>query len=298
MKRCLPFCLLLSVLLTAAIGRGQTNAPPAGTNAYFAAYTLMQTDAEEAVAALRDLVGDRGRIVYYPPNSRLLVNGLPEAHRIVQQFLREFSGPRPNVRIEVSFNDQGRETGAGVSVSGGGTIPVGDGRVVVGDGGRNGAWTVRPRVEARSAQTTGLTRQTILTQSGGEASINVGQEVPFVQNLVRWGRDWGYIDQTVEMRNVGASLKVKARVIGEGPLVDVTLTPELSGLVDGHPQRIRFKRVATSVTVADGATMTIGGFGENADFYRQFLAGLGQTRSVSDTQITLRVRIEPAATAP
>ena len=273
--------LLLALVALVPLAGAQTNAPSTGTNAFYAGYTLAQPDASEAVAALREMVGDRGRLVYYEPTGRLLVNGSPDVHQAVQTVLRELSAPRSNVRIEVSFNEQSRDSRTGASVSGG--------------AGPSGAWHVRPRVESRTTTGSDQKRQILLVRSGGEASLAVGQEVPFVTELVRWGRDWGYLDQAVEMRNVGASLWVKARVIGEGPLVEVTLTPEISGLLGGRLQRVRYKRVATSVTVADGASTTLAGYGENAEFYRRFLAGLSQSHHTSDTQITLHVAIEPPA---
>lgn len=285
-----PFILLLLAVVWAACADAQEE--PARTNAFYASYELVSADAEEAVAALQQMVGAAGRLVFYRPNSRLLVYGSPDAHQMVRDSLQQLAAPRENVRIEVAFNEQGSGSSAGIGVTG-------QGQVTIGSGGTHGTWTLTPRLEASSGTSDSLTRQHILMQSGNEASIAVGQEVPFVQELVQWGRQWGYITREIEMRHVGAVLKVRARVIGDGPLVQVTLTPELSALVDNRAERIRYTRVATSVTVQDGATITLGSFGEHTDFYRQFLAGLNRTKQATDTQITLRVAIEsPTGGAP
>ncbi len=281
--------LLLAVVWAAGAGAQGENVR---TNAFYASYELVSADADEAVDSLRQIVGDTARLVFYRPNSRLLVYGSPEAHQMVRDTIRELAAPRQNVRIEVAFNEQGTASSAGASVTG-------SGQVIIGSGKPRATWTLTPQIEASSGTSDSLTRQHILMQSGNEASIAVGQEVPFVQELVSMGYHWGYLTRVVEMRNVGATLKVRARVIGDGPLVQVTLTPELSGLVDNRAERIRYTRVATSVTVQDGATITLGSFGEHSDFYRQFLAGLNRSKQATDTQITLRVAIEsPTGGAP
>ena len=95
------------------------------------------------------------------------------------------------------------------------------------------------------------------------------------------------------MRQVGAFLWVQPTVLGDGTTVQVTLTPELSGLVEGgRRQRIRYKRVATTVTIRNGESQSLGEYGENSEFYDLYLAGMNQSDRSSSTRITLTVHIE------
>jgi type II secretory pathway component GspD/PulD (secretin) len=286
------------VILGLLAGAARAQTPPAAaspasaaTNAYFASYGMITVDSEETAAALQEMVGDRAKLIYYKPNNKLLVYGSPEAHQLLRDALRDLNAPRRNLRIEVSFDEARNTSETEASISG-------SGAVVVTRTGVGGAVQLTPRAESRTTAATAQTRQRLLVQSGAAASLRVGETVPFVDELIVLGRRYGVISREVTLRNVGASLDVRARIIGDGPAVQLTLTPELSGVSSGRSQRIRYTQLATTLTAHDGETVTIGSFGEHADFYRLFLAGLARTRDVSSMQITLRVTIESPAGAP
>jgi type II secretory pathway component GspD/PulD (secretin) len=291
-----PSILIVSMGLIAGAARAQIQTAAASsasssTNAYFASYGMISVDSEETAATLQEMVGDRAKLTYYKPNNKLLVYGSPEAHRILRDALRDLNAPRRNVRIEVSFDEQHNTSETAASISG-------SGAVVVTHAGVSGTAHITPRAESRTTATTAQTRQRLLVQSGSEASLRVGETVPFVNELIVLGRRYGYISQEVTLRNVGASLDVRARVIGDGPEVQLTLTPELSGVSSGRSQRIRYTQLATTLTVSDGEAITLASFGENTDFYRLFLAGIGRSREASSMQITLRATIEAPSGAP
>lgn len=291
-----PAILIIAIGLIAGVARTQTQptaASPAasGTNVYFASYGMVTVDSEETAATLQEMVGDRAKLTYYKPNNKLLVYGSPEAHRILRDALRDLNAPRRNVRIEVSFDEQRDTSETEASIRGSGSV-------MATHAGVSGTAHITPRAESRTTATTTQTRQRLLVQSGSEASLRVGETVPFVDELIVLGRRYGIISREVTLRNVGTSLGVRARVIGDGPGVQLTLTPELSGVSSGRSQRIRYTQLATTLTANDGATVTLATFGENADFYRIFLAGLARTRDSSSMQITLRVTIEAPSGAP
>jgi type II secretory pathway component GspD/PulD (secretin) len=291
-----PSFLIVVLALLAGAARAQT--PPtavrpasASTNAYFASYGMITVDSEETAAALQEMVGDRAKLIYYKPNNKLLVYGSPEAHQLLRDALRDLNAPRSNVRIEVAFDERRNTSETEASISG-------SGAVVVTRSGVGGTAHLTPRAESLTTSTTAQTRQRLLVQSGSEASLRVGETVPFVDELIVLGRRYGTLSREVTLRNVGASLDVRARVIGDGPAVQLTLTPELSGVSSGRSQRIRYTQLAITLTAYDGETVTLGSFGEHADFYRLFLAGVGRTRDAASMQITLRVTIEAPSGAP
>ncbi len=290
MKAPLSSLIALCLISCSAWAQTPSAAPPSTTNAYFASYGMIAVDSEETAAALQEMVGDRAKLTYYKPNNKLLVYGPPEAHQLLREALRELNVPPRNVRIEVDFDEQRSTSATEVSVGA-------SGGVVVTRAGVGGTVRITPRAASHTTEGTSQTRQQLLVRSGSEASLRVGEEVPFVNELIVWGRRYGYIAQEVTLRNVGASLVARAQIIGKGPLVQITLTPELSGVTTGRSRRIRFTHVATSLTVRDGEPIMIASFDEHADFYRLFLAGIGRTHDATSKQITLRVTIEAPANA-
>lgn len=101
------------------------------------------------------------------------------------------------------------------------------------------------------------------------------------------GRNWGRIHGDVQWQSVGAKLVVTPTVVGEGPLINIKLTPEVSGYVDGKPQTISFVEAATEVVAMDGQPLPLGRFGENKEFYSRFLIGVDSSGNESSLDITL-----------
>jgi hypothetical protein len=74
-------------------------------------------------------------------------------------------------------------------------------------------------------------------------------------------------------------------------MIRIRITPELSGLVNGHSLRTRFSRVATEVVVQNGQTFQIGGLDRDTDFYSRFLVGVSRSGSQQSLDILLTPRI-------
>jgi len=157
---------------------------------------------------------------------------------------------------------------------------------------------LNPKFKNQSGTTSENARQTLLIQSGLEGRIFVGEDVPFADWLIAQAQQWGYVNvpltQEFKMRPIGSSLVVLPQ-IGAGGLVTVTLTPELSCLVEGDKlQRVRYTKVATQVTIRDGATIDLGGVKKDNSFYNRFLMGMGSGGTRSSVQIQLTVHIQDA----
>ncbi len=254
----------------------------------FKTYDIGFADASNAVAVVGAVLGADGKVFFDPSTHRLMVLASSNGHDQVAAVIRQVNVPPRNVRIEVVYRGQGSNTERDASVSG-------RGGVVVGGGPTRSAFQVRPRVTDTSSTLTSSTAQQLLVSSGRQGSIFVGETVPYLEWIMDYGVRCGIVGQRVSWQQVGATLVVEPFVIGDGPLIRVRLTPELSGRVNGSPYRTRFTTVATEVVVSDGTPFSLGGLKENRDFYSRFLVGVSQSGARQSLDIELTARIVPAA---
>ncbi len=113
-----------------------------------------------------------------------------------------------------------------------------------------------------------LSRPSVLTRNNQEATITVGQQVPFVRNS-RVTQD-GQTINTVEYDDIGIILRVTPYITSDG-LVEMYLNPEISTLtgetvpisntVDAPVFAMR--SAETNVVVPNGETVVIGGLMED-----------------------------------
>ena len=251
-------------------------------------YPLGFADAPSTLDLMQKVVGPTGTVSLDEVNHRLVVMASDETHAQLAALLGKLNVAPKNVRIEVRFNDEStrRSSGAGVSAVGG---------IVLGSGGTRTTLAVLPRLENTTTVISSDVTQTLLVMSGREAVLRVGESVPYAEWLVNYGFQWGYLQERIAWRDVGASLVVEPTVIGNGPMIQVRLTPELSGLVDGNPYHVRISRVATEVTVQDGQTFQIGGLNKDEDFYSHFLVGFDRGGNQQTLNISLTPRIVSAS---
>lgn len=255
------------------------------------AYPLYTRDAAALISMVEAVSGTDGRVIYDKPNGRLLVLATADAQVDVADVIRQLNVPPVNVRIEVAVEESKQEQLVAMGVEGGADVVIVEDTV-------NVDASVRPYAQRRSDRHGRTTRQTLLLQSGGEATLHIGEEVPNADWLVQYGINQGYMMRALELREVGAILRVQARVIGEGPLISLKLTPEITGLADGGKETIQFTRLSTDITVQDGQTVDIGGLTENSEFYSRFLVGMDRNGKRRSLAITVTPRIERPAGAP
>lgn len=259
----------------------------------FRIYPLGVNDGPTMRAAAEAVVAPPSRVILDPTQNRLLVNATPTEHRGVADLVRQVMIPTPNVRIEVRSNDVGSSSGfrAGLEVP--------EIRIRHQGGRTTGTVTANPVLEAHRSDTTVQTNQQILVGSGREGVLEVGQEVPYTEWLHDYALRNGLIRlPEIKWRLIGARMIVRPTIIGDGPLIHVKLIPEVTAEVQGHPERVRFERVATEVTVRDGEPLRIGGLGEAKDFYDRFLVGVGRGGQTRALDIVLVPRIERPGAGP
>lgn len=111
-----------------------------------------------------------------------------------------------------------------------------------------------------------LSNPSILTRSGEDATISVGNEVPVItsqQSNANTNTNNGGVLQTIQYRNTGIILRVRP-VVHSGGRIDLDVSQEVSSAVQttngvNASPTISTRKLDTKLTVADGNTVVIGG---------------------------------------
>ncbi len=224
------------------------------------------TDPQGLYELVLGVVGDRGQVVLDEKNARLLVITTDAVHAQLRPIVAAVNVPVPNVRVTVRIHKtllaQGQHAGLDTA-----------GSFVVGREGLGTTLEFKPHLAAGQQTATSDITETVVVSSGREAGLMVGEEIPYLEWIMECGRRWRLVAAQVQWQQVGARLLVAPVVIGNGPMIRVRVTPELSGLVDGRPHHLRFETVSTEVTVANGQSIDLGGLAGDNEFYRYFLIG-------------------------
>ena len=295
-------------MLALLIGLGGRSAlpaePPATAPVEAPSLKIYPLDPGNAavVEMVRQLAGTNGLVTLDRANGRILVSTTTARHAQIAEAVPGLRTPPRNVRIEVRFNQGGRERRTGLS------LETQRGGYLEQDGLVKGRFHVRPAVTETVSQTTTTTRQFLLVASGREAALFVGAEVPYLDYILDYGVHCGALAERIAWQKVGAYLLVQPTVLGDGPDIEIRLTPSLSGLVEGRPMETRFTTLATTLTVRDGATVNLGGLGQSATrktsgvggrgaagphatFYAKFLMGTDRSGAEQALDITLTPHI-------
>jgi len=275
-------------VLTAVPLSAQLNPRPAAKTE-MRVYDLGLTDPGVAADVVRGLLSPDGRVYPDPAQHRLVVSDRPEVHVRVAEALRTLNVAPRNIRIEVSARMERTERQRQLEASGtvrGGPVRVGVGRrppartgVVIGG------------QDSRS-RTTVDARQQLLVLSGGRASLTVAEEVPYSEWLYTWGLGHGLWAQNVVWQQVGTSMVVEPRVLGNGTIL-VRLTPRFDYRAGGSSQTVDVNELSTEVIVRPGEEISLGGVPfRDADFRDRFLAGFDESGQTASVEMTLRATVE------
>jgi type II secretory pathway component GspD/PulD (secretin) len=243
-----------------------------------------RAEATTTIEMIRELIRKDLKIFHIKRTNELIISATEQEHEQIAGLLKKVNVPAPNIRLDVIFRVQGEETEGGLGVRGGG-------RVMITPDSTRSKVKFKGHVKNRTATMSSTTQQTLVTQSGVEASLTISEQVPFYEWLFAFGLQWGLIKRDMVMKEVGAFLVARPEVVGKGPMISVTLVPELRGLVGERRHRIQFTRVSTTVVVQDGKTIAIGGYGNSKEFYEKFLVGVDAGGKSRKLTITLTPRM-------
>ena len=182
-------------------------------------------------------------------------------------------------------------TGRERQIDASGTVASGPVRVGVGrrppptSGVVVGAQDSRSRTSVHAAQN-------LLVLSGGQASLTVAEQVPYSEWLFTWGVSHGLWAQNVVWQEVGTSMVVAPRVLGNGTIL-VRLTPRFDYRAGGSSQTVDVNELSTEVVVRDGEEIDLGGVPFRDETFRErFLAGIDESGQTTQVTMKLRARVE------
>jgi general secretion pathway protein D len=179
-----------------------------------------------------------------PETRRIIVVTDAETNEAIRKVIESLDKPKPQVLINVVFLqvthnndlDIGTEFDYTGSILGGNTTESVLSRFGLSPTATGGFYNVTaPDISAtiRALSTVGkteiLSRPSILARSSQQATIIVGQEVPFITNSRI--SDTGLTTNTVQYQDIGIILRVTPFITSEG-LVEMIITPEISALSD------------------------------------------------------------------
>lgn len=185
------------------------------------------------------------------------------------------------VRVSLDVHRSGVQSREGVQ---------GGGRVIITERGARPSGKVGVESgERRVTQTTGIFT---IVQDGGESTLLVASSVPYPQ--VTFYRDWltgaGLLASSVQFRDVGTALKVRATVL-PGRQVRVRVTPSLSWFSADSAGVIEVAQAAMEVVVPSGRPVQIGGATTAVHELTRQILGVVQRQSTSETLLTLTATV-------
>ncbi len=244
--------------------------------------TVAFAEIEDLLRAVRS---PSGHLHFIESRNMVLVYDKPAVARHMQMLLQQIDRAPVNIRISVVFDEsfEGGESGIGLTQGGlvvtrergGGTRVEGTGTLAATDRTRRG----------RSETT-----QFLLVRDDRPARIWVGKTVAQPVWTFAYGLRRGWWRQETDYQNIGASLWIHPRRIGDGR-IRVEVYPVLT--LEGRDARtIEARELSTEVVVADGGTIELGGLDEEKrEVYRQ-LFGVGQV--FDGRRLTIRLQAEIA----
>ena len=250
----------------------------------FQVYPIAFADPRATEQVAKSIVGNDGTVVLDEQNHRLLVATTKDKHAQLADMIGKLNVVPRNVRIDIVFRGRDDQDASEVSVAA-------DGEVSREDGVTSTKIRIKPKVIDESTRGSSRVRQQLLVASGREGVLHIGDRVPYIEWLTSYGARSGYLQQNVQWQDVGSRLVVAPVIVGDGPLIRIRLTPELSGRADGRVLETRFSSASTEVVVSDGETFQLGGLDQNRDVYSRFLVGVSEAGSQQSLDIFLTPHI-------
>ncbi|HMP88635.1 MAG TPA: hypothetical protein PJ991_00455 [Kiritimatiellia bacterium] len=247
-------------------------------------YPITFGDPQALEEISRAIVGEDGHLTLDLKGNRLIVVTTSAKHRQLDEVFGTAETAVDNVRIQVEFihHSVERDRGAGIK---------GHGDIVVGGGGTSGKIVLHPEIRDSRTETSGNVRQLLLVASGREGFLRVGESVPYIEWISEYSWRGGYTESRILWQEAGSFLVVTPTIMRDGKTIHIKITPEIRGLVDGNPLRVKYTALATEVFTADGQTIQLGGSGKNQEFYSRFLVGMNRSGSTSAIDIKLTPQV-------
>jgi type II secretory pathway component GspD/PulD (secretin) len=277
-------------LALAAAPPGPATSPsrdPSPSRTEMRVYDLGLTDVALAADVVRSVLSTEGRVYPDPAQHRLVVSDRPDVHARVAQALATLHVEPRNVVIDVTARLERTDSERRIegAVRTGGPVDVILGHPLPAPGVAVTAQDRRGREDVHASQR-------LVVLSGGRATLTVAEEVPYAQWLFDWGVGHGLWAQTVAWQQVGTSLVVEPRVLGDGA-IHVRLTPRFDYRAGGDPRTVDVNELSTEVVVRPGEEVALGGVPfRDEEFRERFLVGVDQSGQTARVAMTLRASVQ------
>jgi hypothetical protein len=164
------------------------------------------------------------------------------------------------------------------------------GRVIITDRGARSSGSVGvDSTQRRVRSSTGIFT---IVQDGGESTMLVASQVPYPQ--VTFYRDYltgaGYVATSVQFRDVGTSLKVRAAIL-PGNQVRVRLTPTVSWFSADGSGVIEVNEASAELVVPSGRPVVLGGATTQTHELTRRILGYRASESSTETTMALTATI-------
>ena len=244
---------------------------------------LLEQSLGEGAATTSQFILEREVVIVSEPTSNtLLLSASPRYYDVIAQMIEELDQPPPQVLIQVLLAevsiDNTNEFGIDWRVTDtwqshevtGGTAPLfaASAGLQLNPGFQVSVTGGDVNFLLRAMESQGrlelLSRPQILASDNQQATINIGQRVPFITNSRV--TDEGTTINTIQYEQVGIILDVIPRINPDG-FVNLEVRPEISSIDDStvpisegvNAIIINSRSAETTVTVQDGHTIIIGG---------------------------------------
>ena len=233
---------------------------------------------EEAKEVVQPLLSPDGKLGYVASRGLLIIYDYPERIQAVKEALKGIDRAAVNIRVDVTFDERGVD----VDVRGVG-VRTGDGHTRV--GGNVGVTAVDTRRDAVA-----VTTQFVVTREGRPAQIWVGETVADPVWVFRYGARHGWWHQEVVWQQLGASLWVLPRLMGDGN-VEVSVYPRVT-MRGAESNSVVVRELTTTVVAADGEPVSLGGLDKERQEVYRYLLGIGKLFDGNRLAITLTSRVQ------
>lgn len=246
----------------------------------FKMITLQHRFPQDVLPAVQQLVGPEGSVSAI--DQHLVVRATSERMEAIEALVEKLDMARRNLRITVRHDNQQMDSRDAVGADG--VIRHGDIEVGVGRGAEEQG-DVRFNVDSSRSSMQRGSEQFLTVLDGERAFIRVGQSVPFTRQWMVLTAQYLNLQQTTEFHDITTGFAVCPRYIGNQ--VEVEITPRIARL--NAAGFIDFDELTTTVRVARGEWLDIGGLMQNRDQVSREIFSQGQREEGNRTRLQIKV---------
>jgi len=239
-------------------------------------YSTRGADAHAMTEVAQGVLGTEGRVIPDPAGGRILILAPPDKHTQLRGMFEQSTATMQNVQLTIRFTENQQQEDAGAALEGSVTIDN-----------QGTRYNLRPSVYQQNTSLSQDMQQMLVTTSGREASLRIGESLPYLEWTVDYSR-FHLVHVGTRWQEVGAFLVFQPIIQPDGETILIRLTPEIRGRTpDANRESYRFTALQTEVIARNGQTLHIGNWSEANTIYNRFL--IGRTRQARSTDLNIQI---------